>query len=84
MPVTLLIQGFNKESICLNIFEAPGMKKLLIFLLSLFYYYNLFSGGENYSDQVKDAFRHCDGVVLFVDVVKGVVLNSNDILKHTK
>ena len=45
---------------------------------------NLFDtpGHVNFSDEVSAAIRLCDGVVLFVDAVEGVMLNSERILKH--
>jgi 116 kDa U5 small nuclear ribonucleoprotein component len=42
----------------------------------------LFSGHVNFSDEVTAALRLCDGIVLFVDAVEGVMLNTERILKH--
>ena len=36
----------------------------------------------NFSDEVTAALRLCDGIVLFVDAVEGVMLNTERILKH--
>ena len=45
---------------------------------------NLFDtpGHVNFSDEVTAALRLCDGIVLFVDAVEGVMLNTERILKH--
>ena len=51
-------------------------------IILLFYHYNLFSGHVNFSDEVTAALRLCDGIVLFVDAVEGVMLNTERILKH--
>ena len=47
-------------------------KHLIFFLL----------GHVNFSDEVTAALRLCDGIVLFVDAVEGVMLNTERILKH--
>jgi translation elongation factor EF-G len=39
-------------------------------------------GHVNFSDEVTAALRLCDGIVLFVDAVEGVMLNTERILKH--
>lgn len=36
----------------------------------------------NFSDEVTAAVRLCDGIVLFVDAVEGVMLNTERMLKH--
>lgn len=42
----------------------------------------LLIGHVNFSDEVTAALRLCDGIVLFVDAVEGVMLNTERILKH--
>ena len=42
----------------------------------------LLLGHVNFSDEVTAALRLCDGIVLFVDAVEGVMLNTERILKH--
>lgn len=39
-------------------------------------------GHVNFSDEVTAAIRLCDGIVLFVDVAEGVMLNTERLLKH--
>nr|CAG4640617.1 EOG090X00RJ [Eulimnadia texana] len=39
-------------------------------------------GHVNFSDEVTAALRLADGIVLFVDVVEGVMLNTERLLKH--
>nr|CAG4649929.1 EOG090X00RJ [Sida crystallina] len=48
------------------------------------YLLNIFDtpGHVNFSDEVTAALRLCDGIVLFVDAVEGVMLNTERILKH--
>nr|SVE76214.1 EOG090X00RJ [Daphnia longispina] len=43
---------------------------------------DLQTGHVNFSDEVTAALRLCDGIVLFVDAVEGVMLNTERILKH--
>lgn len=46
------------------------------------FYFDINSGHVNFSDEVTAALRLCDGIVLFVDAVEGVMLNTERILKH--
>ena len=40
------------------------------------------TGHVNFSDEATAALRLCDGIVLFVDAVEGVMLNTERVLKH--
>lgn len=40
-------------------------------------------GHINFSDEVTASLRICDGVVLIVDVVEGLMLNTERIIRHT-
>ena len=39
-------------------------------------------GHVNFSDEVTAAYRLCDGIVLFVDVSEGLMMNTERLLKH--
>lgn len=43
---------------------------------------NLLLGHINFSDEVTASLRLADGVVLVVDIVEGVMLNTERIMKH--
>lgn len=48
------------------------------------YLFNIFDtpGHVNFSDEVTAAFRLCDAVVIFVDVLEGVLMNTERLIKH--
>lgn len=39
-------------------------------------------GHVNFSDEVTASLRLCDGAVLVVDVIEGLMLNTERIIKH--
>lgn len=48
------------------------------------YLFNIFDtpGHVNFSDEVTAAFRLCDAVCVFVDVLEGVLMNTERLIKH--
>ncbi|VDN96576.1 unnamed protein product [Rodentolepis nana] len=48
------------------------------------YLFNIFDtpGHVNFSDEVTAAFRLCDAVIIFVDVLEGVLMNTERLIKH--
>jgi len=48
------------------------------------YLINLFDtpGHPNFSDEMCSAVRACDGALLVVDVIEGVMLGTEEIIKH--
>ncbi|KAF1743702.1 hypothetical protein MXB_5574, partial [Myxobolus squamalis] len=69
-PVTLVLPDTKDKSFLINIMDVPGI-----------IFFNI-QGHINFSDEVAASIRLCDGVVLVVDVVEGINMNVQRLIKY--
>jgi U5 small nuclear ribonucleoprotein component len=83
MPVTLVMQDIKEKSYLLNILDTPGNygnKQPPNY--TVFIYFLFMLGHTNFIDEVVAATRLADGVAIVVDVVEGVMVNTEQVIKH--
>lgn len=81
VPLSLVLPASNEKSYLFHLFDTPG-KDYTRVICHLIDSDPLLAGHVNFQDECTAAMRLCDGAVLVVDALSGVMCNTERLLQH--